>query len=96
MRTSTGFFALILLGILLGAVLMAQTPPQSPLVNADFEMNNRPITLGTWFTCEISGDVASDASNISLGLLMRGTARAWIGIAAGRDEMLERAIQAVR
>jgi C-terminal processing protease CtpA/Prc len=42
-------------------------------------MNDRPIqSLSLWFTYEITGDVDADATTLLVGMLMRGTARAWI------------------
>lgn len=41
-------------------------------------MADRPITSKEWAYYETAGDVADDASRISIGLMFNGTGRAWI------------------
>jgi C-terminal processing protease CtpA/Prc len=41
-------------------------------------MANRPITSSRWGTYEIIGDVAADATQIYLGLILNGSGTAWI------------------
>jgi len=41
-------------------------------------MHDRPVTSGKWSECEITGDVAADAEQIALGLMLIGRGAAWI------------------
>jgi C-terminal processing protease CtpA/Prc len=45
-------------------------------------MEDRPIRSSEWKTYEITGDVAPDAKNIYLGLMLNGQGKAWIDSAS--------------
>jgi len=45
-------------------------------------MDDRPITAGSWGSHEIAGEVAADAVTINLGVMLLGGGRAWLGDAS--------------